>query len=743
MSVNLSIRPYQLTIAGLDCTANLAYFRGSDSKLDESGLVTFRGTLELGVRPGFESLDDRVNDRWARGNVLELLVADSTGSLVPPPRGGTLRILDALYDVKKRRLQLQVGDILELLRYREPTTNAWKVCLGTLTSRMAIINRLLATAKAPQITDLIPGSLNSSTPRTIEGSYIDQAGAIAAAAGWFLCVDSSEGIRAYPIETGQSDSLILIDTPQIVDTERVTGELPASYLVVNGRAIAVKQSEDSSESVTEEPGTAGMAGNTSSPDEPIIVRRTQKSDSFDRGSKTRNITSQIKQPVGLLLPDDSDYAGNTALIDSEVRTETYSYEQNAPVMGSSSGTTCEQGNQGRLKTYQLLLRQIVGVALREIASSYPSGSGLNKTDLMIAEQTIVTYDYSPRLVSQVSLGPGTPDEWVEKRGDGPLIVTRTLRPIGSILTEEFSYNPGSMGLQPERLIESYRKIQYWEETSLGEWREVIQEYKTLAEQSPTTADNLRSVSTDLNQLIARLISLVPVDPTENRSNAGQAQPPAAETYQPAYNQSEKVVKGVAKLPANAASNYRQAQREMTFDYLTGINRAAGQAEATALAKLWGVLLWGRYKCTSYTTDLADSWWNYRPGVRVDAREPGTRFAYLGDGFAIAMAQNRCVVSFDGLYLGQVATMPSPDPEVTDPIELPGEILTPYVRAEIFQGQSGGMARLQRSTGSTAPIQKGLQGQGGGQGKLSRYQAWKDIDFEAWKSMSAENWRRIV
>jgi hypothetical protein len=75
MTINLSIRNYALEIAGLNCTDAPTSFSGSDSKIDQSGLLTFTGNLELGRPEGsFESLDDRKNPRWSQGNPITLLI---------------------------------------------------------------------------------------------------------------------------------------------------------------------------------------------------------------------------------------------------------------------------------------------------------------------------------------------------------------------------------------------------------------------------------------------------------------------------------------------------------------------------------------------------------------------------------------------------------------------------------------------------------------------------------------------
>ncbi len=714
MTTNLSIRNYSIEIAGLDCTRALISFSGADTPIDQGGLIIFKGSLVLGRPTGFEQLDDRLNNRWAIGGIIRLQAAlDGGGALSPPPRAAILRIIESSYDPKSKKLTIQFGDLLELLRNQQPVGDASKICLGTSVSRTQIVSTLLVASGAPalKVGDDIPGALNSPAPRLVEGSYIEQAGAIAAAAGYFLCVelgdDGLEVIRAIAIDhTTRQQDAIVIATAMVADLERVAGEAPPEELTVNAKAVMVRQNRDSTYNEGRNFGLMGMvgtppvspgvsgSGGQANPAQSIVIRQWQKSESFNRGSKTRTVTMTAYQPLGIVLGDDARYLGNTSLIVAEHRMETYTFEQNAPLAGSSIASHCEQGNQGRLLSSQVEVYQPRGVALREVFASYPKANVAaagDKLALMRAEVTTSSYIYDLGGISQIGFG----EDWaIETLGDGPQITTTVYRPVGAILPKEHRYRATGPMPDPSPLAVAESKSQTWRELRFGEWDEDLVEFKALALVDSASADRLRKLyKDDPGVLVNLLLNLQAVTSEGTISGSGQANPPSSETYPAAFSTKETTVKGRAKLPGKSSNAYRLRQKSLNFDYICAVAnseaaaRAIAEAEASRLAGLWGPILWGQYKSTSYTTDFNDGWRGYRPLARMDVQEPEARFAYLGNGFAIAIAGNRCAVSFDGIFLGQSTTLP---PELiggtiptspTNPLQ-PVDIIPPYRRVEL-------------------------------------------------------------
>jgi hypothetical protein len=694
MSINLSIRDYRIEISGLDCTHALVSFQGSDSKLDEGGLVIFTGTIVLGRPNGFESLDDRRNTRWSRGNPILIKIADKSATVRNAPRCSHLHILSSSFDLKTRKLILQVGDIFALLNFKEGKGDKSGICLGTSASKSDVVSRLLAAAGAPALSGAIPGMLQSPTPRLLEGSYIQQAGTIAASSGCFLYVH--EGIPTVGT-LGQSGlPRVSIDLmTSAVEYQRLEGEQAPTRITVRASAKIVRQTEDETETLTEEFGPALAVGRNSTTE--ILLRRIRTIDKFDRNRKVRTITTTTEQAAGQV--DPVERKGSIALIDAELKREYYYYETNSPVQDGE--TQCEKGNKGRLRRHEIEIFRPVAIAFRPIFETYPKGvipgtrtptfpinlsySFRDDYTLVLVERQTVTYQYE--LTARQSKLPALNGSGIEEDpeetklselaelGIGPKIITTIEKSIGTVLPEEYALDPSAK----HQLLRSFgglvlveRQTSYWEELKRSEWEKTETTEKGLVLAYPDIRDELneRLKRESLAYDPALMLALTTAESTVTRSNSGQAQPPAADTYNPTYSVQDAVVKGRATLPVDTAFQYRQRERELSFEYLSAQGDSPAQAlfsareQANRLAQVWGQVLWGRYKGVSVIGDLADGWFNYRPLDRVNVTEPDGVAAYWADGFSIAMAEARCAIGFDGMLLGWTT---ADQPEIFTPI----------------------------------------------------------------------------
>lgn len=679
--INLSIRNYRITISGLNCTPALVSFRGSDSKLDQAGLVIFTGEIVLGRPDGFESLDDRRNGRWNRGQAIDVQIADKSGSLRPSPRGGKLFILDSGFDLKTRKLTLQVGDVFALMNFKEGKGDKSGICLGTSNSRTEIINRLLAAAGCPNLIDSVPGFLSHPSPRLLEGNYLQQAGAIAAASGYFLWVDSYGLVRASGINTRANSPILSLNAAsQSADYVRLEGEQPAEEVLVRGKVTIVRKTGDETETKTEEYGPGLLAGSPSASE--IIVKRTRILDKFDRSSKLRTVQTWVQQPEGIVIPvdfvRDVPAFGRTSLIDSEYRIETFQYEKNAPITGKATESKCSQGNQGRLLEHITKVYQVFDSVFKEVLATYPKGD-LQRLfpmgTLVQIEEIQVTYRYelTPAQVTTPAIGGGSVEDdddpqdipELEKLGNGPQITTRTYKAIGTVIPDDFGFKALPANVTQYRSMrsmhESERQVQTWRERTFGEWRSETQVSKVIPILYPDLVEKLREklIKQSLLYDSADLMQLVDATNTIVVSNSGQAQPPAPDTYSPPFTTQEITISGKGKFPTDATLPFRPRRKELSFEYLSAVVQSGGtlggianaKSEASRLASIWGNIFWGRYKGAAITTDLGDGWFAYQPLSRGDVTEPEGIASYLMDGFAIALAERRCVVSFDGILLG--------------------------------------------------------------------------------------------
>ncbi|MBW4540685.1 MAG: hypothetical protein KME43_16275 [Myxacorys chilensis ATA2-1-KO14] len=791
--INLSIRNYQATIAGLDCTPALVSFRGSDSKLDQSGLVIFTGEIVLGRPNGFESLDDRRNSRWSRGNPIIVQIADTSGILRPSPRGGRLFILDSGFDLKTRKLTLQVGDVFALLNFKEGKGDKSGICLGTSNSRGEIINRLLAAAGCPSLIDSVPGSLNHPSPRLLEGNYLQQAGAIAAAAGYFLWVDSNGNVRASSINAQQSAPILSLNAASdSADYSRLEGDQPSEEVLIRGKVTIVRKTGDVTETQSEEYGPALLAGSSSAAE--IITKRTRTLDQFDRAKKLRTVQSWTAQPEGLVFPidfvRDVPAFGRTALIDSECRIETFQYEVNAPLTGKAGESKCSQGNQGRLLEHVTQIYQLFDSVFKEILSTYPKALVQNfpLRTLALTEETHVVYRYelTPAVVTTPAIGGGTTDEdddpqdipELEKLGNGPKITTRTYKAIGTVIPADFGYKALPANVTQYRSMrsmhEAERQVQTWRERTFGEWQSETQVLKVIPVLYPDLTDTLREklIKQSLYYDSANLMVLVDASNTVVTSNSGQAQPPAPDTYSPPFTTQDITVSGKGKFPSDATSPFRPRRKELSFEYLSAVVESGGvsggianaKAEASRLASAWGNIFWGRYKGASITTDLNDGWFAYAPLSRGDVVELDGTAAYLMDGFAIAMAERRCVISFDGMLLGFVdANNPAivaPVYQQTDagelalgfsftsrdrtydlaPIEDAGEFALGFAirpQPDVRAGFAMGFSFVGYSNPEQGVFAFGLGSDG--VGSID----WEDLTQDQWEEMSGTQWSNLL
>lgn len=653
MTINLSARAYRLTVGGLVCTAAMVSFDGADSKWEPtSGLVTFSGSVTLKKIQGMESLDDRINSRWDRGQPVLLEIANTAGVLQQPPRGASLFIVSSAFDGSV--LTLEVADALALLNFKEPIGDKSGICLGEETSKTNLINRLLLAAGAPALIDQVPGTLNYPAPKLINSSYVQQAGQVAASSGYFLWVDNQNRVRASTLSTTAPPAFTINVTPQTAYRQRLNGENPPERVTVIGKAVIVRQTTDRTETQTVEYVTASSVGGSSNT--PAVGRDVLFIDEFDRVNKRRVVQTWEKELLGVLLPDQ--YPGSMQQVTSEYKKEVYQYETDNRLYNPDG--ECEKGNQGRLIKHTIERRRLVGEVLREIILTFPPGAYSGILQLMIAELIETVYEYE--LVPAIVVDPVDPlADPPPRLGTGPRITVRKKQPIGALLPEEFAYDPNAVTSGEMNLVTSEYSQQFWKEINFGEWEQYDRVQKSLCVAYPSISDALRARLQGTSYSLTQFTRLVTTTNTRTTSNSGKTQPPAPDVYSPNHTKEEKAVRGVVLMPGRSgAQSLRQWQREFNFEYFSSVGAnqqgvvATVQDEAKRLARLIGAVLWGRYKQTAYTTNYSDSWLNYTPLCRINTTEDTGEFAHWGDGFAIALSRNRCAVSSDSILLGQIA-----------------------------------------------------------------------------------------
>lgn len=362
-------------------TVQLAYPNGSspitvpvlafdvqDSHLGSDGLSKTTGTLTIPASPleAFpEALDPLTNPaRFARKCQVIATIKDSTGAIVPHPRG-RLRILKVPAPPIGRApvLEIEVGCLLSLKDLRQPPTDDSGVVLGTLTTRTEIINRLAAKIGLGALVDAIP-EWPIAYPVTTEQSYVATMGAIAWDAGYVLWIDNLERLRARKAPTtpttpslrvaiGKQDVEVQAIAPDETPVEvvRASGVGPEVSETQNPETVyAIASDEEFNPSEISTTvflgfGTSQVATltNTRQPRGRVFPAQypgsasliyAQEEDTYtyydeeDEGLLRLKKTI-IRQPRGVIFPTESP--GDTTLIDSKEIQVRYTYENDATI----------------------------------------------------------------------------------------------------------------------------------------------------------------------------------------------------------------------------------------------------------------------------------------------------------------------------------------------------------------------------------------------------------------------------
>lgn len=650
MVVNVSIRNFALSIGGLDCKQALMEFSGADSKIDQSGLVIFSGSMSLARPVGFENLDDRVNPRWARAAPILFDVADDSNTLARAIRFGTLFITDAVYARSDRRLNIEVTDLLGLLSNKEGEEGqAPKACVGEGgASALSAINQLLTLAGVPApllVADPVPGNINA--PINGGSGYIQQAGAIAASQGWFLYVEGTTGrVRARSIDVDQVTPLYSLSVQDsATEFSRSPDKPPAQKMVVSGTGkivTPIPQTNNVTESFVYGP-LPGLGGGD------LLLRRRVSSESIVGSVRTLSI--KVFEALGALFPEIPSFAGNGGVIQSEEYTEVHYYESQSPV--TSGGSDCENGNQGRLLSTVITSRKCFGTVFKGLIG-VSEAKGLVPPLTYLAPQLtyltddfteVTTYQYTP-----AEIGTG------KSLGRGPRINRKKRQPLGAIMPDYFkssAYRPINSAFIDD-MVDTEIEQDYWFQKNTGEWLHEHTLRQSLILHDAALADRIHAAHKKANRQCdtTAYAALVTID--DNHSSNDNSAPPSASTLPPKYEISDKDVSASYDLPQDANWDFRDRSQVLSFDYLSGNSVGAISAQAYGLAKIWGVIGWGRYRGSQVSGAMSTFLLSaYSPGDLVAADEGGWISTNLSDGFAIGMSGTELIVSLDLMHMGRV------------------------------------------------------------------------------------------
>jgi|GEM_PF-4366207 len=728
MVVNQSARNCQLLIGGYDYTPCFISLQGSDSHLDQSSLITFSGTILLGKAIGFgESLDDRINTtRFCRGTVVTLRVANSSGTLVLHPRGA-MRILAPKYDTDKQQMSLEVGDLIGLMRFKEPIDSVAfdrflvaGIASGGGTSYTdpildyvagydrplsTLVSTLLNRAGISGYSGSVP-SVIYNNPLNLGGSYLDSVGKLLYANNCYAWIDNEENFKIEPVALGAGSGISLTIGNDEIWYRRLDGsESPCEVINAVGSGTFVYPA-NFLDDVTTQFGLASSVDPTY-PNTVIVMQLTTKTQDWEKTTHTLTVTTTTERPAGLVV--DPSLIANSILFKllltiSEVDIEISYYENNYACKLKSKVT----------QTYTL-----AGSFLAEYVAAN-SSTEADYYALVLTKQVTKSYTYD--LKDRVSQ-----------------IVTTTQQAAVTVLNgtgEEWT----KWTSPPEYLVNSQIETETYKEISKGVWDYRVDTLACLVVVNPAL---VKSPDGSGSGPLSNKLQLIYSPPSsDTRSNSGQVNPPSPERCPADVRLEEIPLKQQAFFADPCPTVLRQRERTFNVDFLAGqtvpvplnggpsnaISLTTANAQLLQIARREGTLLWGRYKGQEIASALLDGVLSYYPLIPINCTEQsGTIQYYLVDGASWVITPQKCLWSCDGIWVGSGVSG--------------GGVTTYYTQPEQFQlGQGWGIQINSYPYSTTGTTEQFQLGQGWGiQIQLGEWDPmnpieWDDLDPNTWDTL---------
>jgi hypothetical protein len=707
MPVNQSARNVRITIGGKDFTPCLMSFQGSDSHLDQSGLITFTGTILLGNALGFdESLDDRKNPtRFCRGVPVILEVANLSGALVRHPRGA-LRILTPKYDIEKQQMTLEVGDLISVLNFKEPTDPDKadnKSCDGKPAGD--IIITLLQQSGINSIGGALPSTIYNY-PLNLSGSYLASVGKLLYANNMFAWIDKNEIFQVQTANIVAGAGITMAIGQDEIWYRRLNGaESPVEIVKATGTEMIVRPPLNPMEDTTEQYSAASTVdkdyGNFS-----IILELIERIQDWDKDTHKLRITTNTYKPYGLVIPEVfwGENPPKITLVQSEINIEDSYFE---------TKTECKLKLK-RTKTYHPRLSY-----LAEYKEANPSLVADNVMQLVKSSEDNYEYDIKDRLKK----------------------ITTSTSEIAITILNNTDENWSEWEFPPEDLVLSEYKIQEWKEFNKDTWEYHASSLQCLVRVNPSAVKYLTG-----SEVISNKTNLIPALNSERRlSNSGQELPPAPERCPTECNYEEKNIEEKVIFGDICASDLNPRERTFTVEFLAGRmesalkpgevvlqsttgGRSAASQQLQAIAQREGRLLQGRYKGQELATYMQDEIFSYYPLYPVTATEPdGTVQNYLADGCNWVVSQTKALWSCDGIWVGT---------------SVGGSVVLPYFEVNfIYLGGGSGVEFTSYAYSlETTTVDVYL---GGGSGvDFTQGLAWDNITEVYW-DMSESDWNNLT
>ena len=670
MVANSSARLTRIFIGGKDFTGTLVSFSGSDNHIDQSGLVSFTGTVVLNYDQALditslgESLDDRVNTtRFCRGVEVLIDVRNNSGTFVRHPRGA-LRILTPFYDAEQRTQTLEVGDLIALLSFKEPTDPEVADNKNDCDGRPAneVITNLLNEAGITSITGTLP-TTKYNYPLNLSGSYIQSVGKILYANNSYGWINSSEEFNVLPVITS---GLTAVDTITQGTGElwyrRLNGsELPVEKVRMTGTEVVVRPINTSVNSFQETYGRKSDLVPDIGTDGDIVLSSVTQNVFLASGGSSLSFNlpegitgSFVNVGFDVTLVDEK---ATIFEIFPEIIKTTYSLESQQFFLRTKE-------LDYRYKVYDTQCRLIADInAIIEPKGAY--------YDEYVGDVGFVSIDP----VNEFDTTSFTVITYAYDDGDRNILrTTRTTENILKVLSGQ-DINWNTTTFDPDLRVETSVITESWREINKGVWEKAENTRQILLRaNSSLLAPNNATDFADTNAL-----SIISSTRTTRSSTAGQETPPATERCPSSCTYEENNIEEFAEVTGICASGLKERERTYQVDLLPGqlkpalsttlgyyetFPKTAAPTETAAalqaIAKRESRLLFGRWKGQEVGQPLNNTILSsYYPLIPISVVEfgtplPGAEQLYIADGASWSVTTEESLWSFDGVWIGTIS-----------------------------------------------------------------------------------------
>jgi hypothetical protein len=600
------------------------YFTVTDNPVDESGIQKTQGTLVLVPPPGKEDMYNPWENQglWAIGNIVRVMISDTSGTLRVHPRSG-LRILSKPLPPYPGNWSISV-ELADIMTWRE----AYPV------QEQGALNENLSAAGI-SYSGSIADTTSSETKSTMPKSAAVLAGE-QAIAGVSVIWQTSSGTTSSTRLNLKPERRLFKHVIGVDDAGRFEPLQNAIRAYSEVQVINPNRTQDE-DSSTAEPG-GGDGGEDDS----------QENSQNDAGSVTTKEYVPREQVVE---------GGGTSEVLASIRTETWKWRgprftrsiresrlrglcvseelyttyaqingvtlyppspfKMIPSLVKEETHTYEGGKEGRLKTIQTQSLQPRGQVLGAFYGKNPPKKGESLPrylSLIEAESSKTTYQY------QSGQGKDT-------GGQVRKIIQETMRPRGNVAGGANDWVRPNLvqGSSPATPIISERNTDTWIKRGKDNW-----EHR-----------QVRSKAGQVRSGTIAAFSALATETTVTLSRTGGAQPPAADRRPPVV---------LPKLPTFRFNIQSPEVRIKTIENEFVDSQEAGEKVAETFAEIHKAREQGFRIISAFRDEL----FSYSPFTRIDLEYNGYIYLSITDLVTWTLSANEAIVALDCMRVGRLA-----------------------------------------------------------------------------------------